>query len=801
MSDLRKRVEDAVARKRANEISKERDSTVSSVLGPLFDSLIRAVSQIRVPAPVIPPIKVPESKVKVEIPEIVVPEPKVIVNVPPIKVPDIIVPKAETPKINVKVPKPQVTVNIPKQEAPIVNIPEIQFPNEIGLRGIDKKRPLPVLQVDPKGNPIPQILSSGGGGGPRVVRINNPDDINVSLDGESVVVNQVSGAIYSTNLQQVDGTAVAAGSGVDGGGVQRVIHVTDVATSVRAIANSGVDIGDVDVTSVIPGTGATNLGKAEDNAHTSGDVGMMSLAVRQSTQADFAADGDYVPFSVNDDGELRVTTAASTGVTHTDDAAFTVASDDGVPAFAMFDDTTPDSVDEGDAGIVRMSANRNLYSTLRDAAGNERGQNVDASGNANVILAANSGVDIGDVDVLSVPAPLNLTGGGAEASALRVTLANDSTGVVSIDDNAGAITVDNAGTFATQVDGDALTALQLIDNIVQTEDAAHTTGDSGVMFLGVENEDQASLTLGDKDYTPVAVTPEGNVIVKQEATVTVTDDGSFTLAANSGVDIGDVTLNAGSASIGTLGANSGVDIGDVDVTSQIPGTGATNLGKAEDAVHSSGDTGVMMLAVRQDSQVDFAADGDYVPLRVTAAGDLAVNATVTIGAEFAEDAAHTTGDTGSFVLTVRNDDLAALGGADGDYSPVQVDADGSLYTTLSASAGTVGASTLFDSDGDNTAQAAKTSAGSLYGLEVSNPNSTDAFIQIFDLATGSVTVGTTTPKLSFFVPAGNGTDDGAMDKSFVVPIDFGTAITYACTTTATGGTDPTTGLVVNVIFK
>lgn len=39
-----------------------------------------------------------------------------------------------------------------------------------------------------------------------------------------------------------------------------------------------------------------------------------------------------------------------------------------------------------------------------------------------------------------------------------------------------------------------------------------------------------------------------------------------TLGANSGVDIGDVTLTAGAASIGTLGANSGVDIGDVDVT-------------------------------------------------------------------------------------------------------------------------------------------------------------------------------------------------------------------------------------------
>lgn len=65
-------------------------------------------------------------------------------------------------------------------------------------------------------------------------------------------------------------------------------------------------------------------------------------------------------------------------------------------------------------------------------------------------LAANDGVDIGNVDVTSVPAPLNVIGGGAEASALRVTIANNSTGVLSVDDNGASLTVDNAGTFAVQ---------------------------------------------------------------------------------------------------------------------------------------------------------------------------------------------------------------------------------------------------------------------------------------------------------------------------------------------------------------
>ena len=53
----------------------------------------------------------------------------------------------------------------------------------------------------------------------------------------------------------------------------------------------------------------------------------------------------------------------------------------------QFDDVAPDSVNDGDAGAARMSANRNVYAQLRDAAGNERGANVDASGNLNVALA------------------------------------------------------------------------------------------------------------------------------------------------------------------------------------------------------------------------------------------------------------------------------------------------------------------------------------------------------------------------------------------------------------------------------
>lgn len=63
-----------------------------------------------------------------------------------------------------------------------------------------------------------------------------------------------------------------------------------------------------------------------------------------------------------------------------DDAAFTPGSTRIMMSGFEYDDTTPDSVNEGDAGAARMSANRNIYVNIRDNAGNERGLNIDTNG-------------------------------------------------------------------------------------------------------------------------------------------------------------------------------------------------------------------------------------------------------------------------------------------------------------------------------------------------------------------------------------------------------------------------------------
>lgn len=115
-------------------------------------------------------------------------------------------------------------------------------------------------------------------------------------------------------------------------------------------------------------------------------------------------------------------------------------------------------------------------------------------------------------------AQLSVVGTGTEAAALRVTIASDSTGVLSVDDNGGTLTVD--GTVAvTNADITSIkTAVEILDNAI-----------SG-------SEMQVDV---------VAALPAGtNAIGK--------------LAANSGVDIGDVdvtslpALAAGTNAIGKL---------------------------------------------------------------------------------------------------------------------------------------------------------------------------------------------------------------------------------------------------------
>ena len=70
---------------------------------------------------------------------------------------------------------------------------------------------------------------------------------------------------------------------------------------------------------------------------------------------------------------------------------------------------------------------------------------------------------------------------------------------VGINDSGNSITVDNGGTFAVQVDGAALTSLQLIDDVVYTDDTStHSTGTSkGIGMMGVAVPTDTSISAND----------------------------------------------------------------------------------------------------------------------------------------------------------------------------------------------------------------------------------------------------------------------------------------------------------------
>ena len=85
---------------------------------------------------------------------------------------------------------------------------------------------------------------------------------------------------------------------------------------------------------------------------------------------------------------------------------------------------------------------------------------------------------------------------------------------------------------------------------------------------------------------------------------------------------------------------------------------------------------------------------------------------IVAGAEYAEDAAHTSADTGNFVLGVRNDTLAALGGTDGDYVPFQMNASGALFVEVSSASAD---DSIYVDDADWTDSTSKhTLVGGLY---------------------------------------------------------------------------------------
>ena len=255
--------------------------------------------------------------------------------------------------------------------------------------------------------------------------------------------------------------------------------------------------------------------------------------------------------------------------------------------------------------------------------------------------------NIGDVDVASSALPTGAS-----------TAANQSTIIGHVDGIEGLLTTidGDTGNLVTVFGTASLVLATQADDVANTADGLQTTS-FGYVFDGTtwdrqrgDSTDGTLVNLGsNNDVTVTSISAGDNNIGNVDIVSSALPTGAST-SANQTTIIGHLDgveglLTTIDADTGTVaGAVSGTEmqvdvvaslpagtnnIGDVDVLSITPGTGATNQGKAVDAVAGATDTGVAALAVRDDALTTLTpVDGDYVHLRVGSDGSLWTHDTV-----------------------------------------------------------------------------------------------------------------------------------------------------------------------------
>lgn len=190
----------------------------------------------------------------------------------------------------------------------------------------------------------------------------------------------------------------------------------------------------------------------------------------------------------------------------------------------------------------------------------------------------------------------------------------------------------------------------------------------------------AKSTAADPTYSegattnPISVDLTGylRTLAKQSGTWNITNiSGTIslpTLAATSTLQ------TTGNGSLATIATNSGTQALAANQTSVIgtkaPGTAAANSLLAGGVYTSGGIT----LTTGQQAALQFDSTGH---LQVTGGGG---------GTQFAEDAAHTTGDLGTVALYVRCDTAASTSGTTGDYTIPCLDSTGRTWAHVQSAA-------------------------------------------------------------------------------------------------------------------
>ena len=255
-------------------------------------------------------------------------------------------------------------------------------------------------------------------------------------------------------------------------------------------------------------------------------------------------------------------------------------------------------------------------------------------------------------------------GGGTEATALRVTIASNSTGVVTVD---GTVSV--SGLLA---DGHAVT----IDNADDDEVYVRGSGSAGSPDAGVITVQG----IGSGTAQPVSGT-------FWQSTQPVSNAGLTSLAAAINSDLVDVNITDGTNALVMQPAATEVEDERQNAITSVStvygfdseasaGSQLRALQVAIDNASLSAAPNVLVSGGIYKAALDTYADNDASPLHFDAKGQLLISGDATLGTTTYSE----TATKGITVGVVRNDTLAALAGTDNEIAPLQVNKSGALYT-------------------------------------------------------------------------------------------------------------------------
>jgi hypothetical protein len=343
---------------------------------------------------------------------------------------------------------------------------------------------------------------------------------------------------------------------------------------------------------------------------------------------------------------IRCISGCGAGTSYTDKAAFAEGTATGIiPAGAVFNDTITGDPTEDQITALRITARKGLHVNLRDVAGVEFGtaanpvradptgtttQPVSGIGNFSVVgTKSNNGGAPGSTNLGTLPA-VATAAAPTYTDGNQVGLSLDLTGALRVASGAGGTSSSfgaafpATGTAAGFSDGTNMRGGLAID--LDTGGGAQYGQGVNLRKMASGGSVEAGTSADPLRIDPTGTTTQPVVGASADNSANTTTKLPVIPCRANAADPAWTEGNQVPCSVDLLGRQrvtletalpaGGATIGSIAsiATSVTPGTAAANLGKAEDAVHTSGDVGLLALAVENSANTALAGAGDYIPV-------------------------------------------------------------------------------------------------------------------------------------------------------------------------------------------